>query len=567
MAGETTKPAIEPTLDAYRFHDREWDGYDELREAFEWEVPERFNIATYLCDRWAAAEPDRLAVIAVGADSTDTEYTYGRLHGTANRLANSLADRGIEAGDRVAVSGAQKVEFLAAHLAAWKLGAVSVPLSILFGPEGLGHRLADSGASAFVADGAALPALREAEADCDALETILAVGDAPTESGETPFRDAVDGRSAEFETAPTNAEEPATIVYTSGTTGPPKGVVHPHRSLLGVLPSHVLQARNLELRADDLVYSPAEWSWIGPLYQGVLASLYYGTPVLGDAVQFDPERTFELIDRYDVSFIGGATTVYRMMMQVPEPERYDLSSLRVVLGAGETLGQSVVEWWRETVEGVAVHEAYGQTEASVLCGDCEALGIAHEPGRMGKALPGMEVRTVDPETNAPAEDGAVGELAARYEGNPVCFEEYWNAPEKTARKVQDGWLFTEDVGSRAENGYLSFHSRADDVIVSSGYRIGPAEIEECPADHEAVANAGAIGVPDETRGEIPKAFVQPAADVEPGADLEAELADHVRSRLAKYEYPRAMAFVDELPLTTTGKVRRHDLREREGLVE
>lgn len=351
------------------------------------------------------------------------------------------------------------------------------------------------------------------------------------------------------------------------TTGPPKGAVHPHRSLLGVLPSHVLQARTWRSGGRPGV-QPAEWSWIGPLYQGVLASLYYGTPVLGDAnSQFDPERTFELIDRHGVSFIEGATTVYRMMMQVPEPERYDLSSLRVVLGAGETLGQSVVDWWRETVDGVAVHEAYGQTEAGILCGDCEALGVPHEPGRMGKPLPGMEARVIDPETREPVEHGAVGELATRYEGESgvlrgVLERAGEDCPEDPGRLAAHRG---HGIADRERLPLLSQpHGRRHRLL---GLPDRPAEIEECLAGHEAVANAGVIGVPDETRGEIPKAFVQLAADVEPSADLEATLTDHVRSRLAKYEYPRTMAFVDELPLTTTGKVRRHDLRKREGLVE
>jgi acetyl-CoA synthetase len=558
---------IEPSIEAYRFFEREWDDYAQLSDAFEWVVPDQFNAATFLCDRWAEAAADRVALVVVDPDGTDAEYTYGQLQRTANQLADCLVARGVGRGDRIAVSGSQKLETLATHLAAWKLGAATVPLSVRFGPDGLEYRLRDSGATAFVVDEASLPALRGIEADCEALETVLVVGDAAA-GDEEPFREAVDGRSTDVETATVDAVEPATVMYTSGTTGPPKGVVHPHRSLLGVLPSHVLQARNMAVRDDDLLYSPAEWSWLGPLYQGILPSLYYGDTILGDAAPgFDPERIFELVNRYGITVVGGATTVYRFMMQVPQPgERYDLSSLRVVIGAGEALGQTVVEWWRDVAD-VAVHEAYGQTEAGVFVGDCEALGVPHEPGRMGKPVPGYEVRVADADSTEPVEPGDLGEIAVRYDGNPGCFSEYWNAPAETDRTVRDGWLLTEDVGSQTDDGYLSFHSRADDVIVSSGYRLGPAEIEECLAAHDAVANAGVIGVPDDTRGEIPKAFVQLAEGDEPTDELAERLQGHVKERLARHEYPRELEFVAELPLTTTGKVRRHDLRDREGLAE
>lgn len=569
MTTSETEPTVDPSLNAYRFSERDWDKYERLIESFEWEVPEQFNAVTYVCDRWAEADPDRVAMVAVKPDDADTEYTYRQLRTYANQLANQLAAQDVERGDRVAVSGAQKLECLVTLLAAWKLGAVAVPLSVRFGPDGLGYRLQDSGASAFVVDEVALPALREISDDCEILDTVLTVGDIATEGNETPFWAAIEGRSTAFETATTDANAPAAILYTSGTTGAPKGVVHPQRTLLGVLPSHVMHARNMELRDDDLVYSPAEWSWIGPLYQGVLASLYYGTPVLGDAdPQFDPGRTFALINRYGITVIGGAMTVYRMMMQVPEPgERYDLSSLRVVLGAGEPLGQTVVDWWRDLVDGVAVHEAYGQTEAGVVAGDCEALGVEHKPGYMGKPLPGVAVGLLDPGLAEPVDQGEVGELAIRSDGNPGCFTEYWEDSEKTAGKIQDGWLLTEDTGTQAADGYLSFHSRKDDVIISSGYRIGPAEIEESLATHEAVADAGVIGVPDDTRGEVPKAFVVLAENHEPTDELRAKLQAHVKDRLAKYEYPRELAFVDELPKTTTGKVHRHNLRKREELVD
>ena len=570
MAQTETDPTLDPTLETYRFYEQDWADYDTLSEVFEWEVPEQFNMATYLCDRWAEADPDRVAAYAVEADGTEPEHTYGELYRDANRLANYLASRGVERGDRIGVTGAQRVETLLAHLAAWKLGAVSVPLSLLFGPDGLRYRLDDCGATAFVVDGTSLPALREIRDDLEDLDTVLTVGDASTEADELPVREAITGHSVDADTATTGAETTAMLLYTSGTTGPPKGVVHAHRSLLGILPAFVTMVGNMELRSDDVVRMTVEWSWAGSFNNGVLPPLYYGVPVVADAdSRFDPEREFELVERFGVSLLApGPATGYRMMMQVDDPTaRYDLSSLRVAMQGGEALGETIVEWFEETVGGVTVHEGYGQSEASAFVGDCAALGIEHRSGFMGKPALGHEVRVLDPESLDPVAPGEIGELALRYDGNPLCFKTFWNAPERTRERIQDGWLRTGDLVSMDEEGYVSFHSRADDVIVSSGYRIGPDEIEECLAAHEAVANAGVIGVPRETRGEVPKAFVVSAEGVAESDELGAELQAYVKDRLAKYEYPRELAFVDELPKTTTGKIRRRDLREREGLLD
>ncbi|WP_254545793.1 acyl-CoA synthetase [Halomarina pelagica] len=566
-----------PRLDTYWFHERDWDDYDHLLSAFEWEVPERFNMAAYVCDRWAD-DPDRVALYAEDDEGRERRYTFRELRDISNRLANYLAARGVTAGDRVGVNCPQKPETVFAHVAAWKLGAVSVPLSTLFGPDALSYRLEDSEAVACVVDAANVDTLRAVRDDLDALSTVLTV-DCEPEGDEERLWDALEGHDRAFETADTDAEDDAIVIYTSGTTGAPKGVVHAHRMLLGHLPLFLTTFCNLAIEEDDVYWTPAEWAWVASLFDVLFPGLYYGKPVLAYAGgPFDPETAFSLIEKYGVTNYFAPPTALRMMMQVEDPgERYDVDTVRVIPSGGESLGQSIVDWAAETFGGggsdaasdrgsggVAVHEGYGQTEANLIVGDCTALAEFRE-GKMGLRGPGHDVRIVDPETAEPIDEpDALGEIAVRYEGDPVCFKEYLNRPEKTAAKVRDGWLLTEDLGTVDADGYFTFRGRTDDVIISAGYRIGPEEIEESLSGHDAVADAAVIGVPHQERGEVPKAFVVLAPGYEAGDGLREELQTFVRDRLAQYEYPREVEFIDELPTTTTGKVRRADLRDREG---
>jgi len=555
-------------LDAYHFYEDDWDSYEGLREAFEWEVPERFNMAVYCCDRWAETDDERVALYAEADDGTSETYTFAETRDVTNRLANYLREQGVERGDRVGVNAPQCPETVFGHLAAWKLGAVSVPLSTLFGPDAVAYRLSDCDAVAAVVDASNIENVREARDSLPGLDTVLTVGvdDPDTGAGEAGLWDAVADHDPTFEPVETAAEDDAIFIYTSGTTGDPKGVRHAHRMLLGHLPLFVTTFGNMRMAETDVFWTPAEWAWIASLFDVVFPGLYYGRPVVAyDGGQFDPEEAFRIVETYDVTNFFAPPTALRMMMQVEDTDRFDADSLRTIASGGESLGQSIVDWAQDTFGGTAVHEGYGQTEANMLVGDCTALTEFRE-GYIGRAGPGHEVTIVDPDTAEPTVDpGEVGEIALRYEGNPVCFVEYWNKPEKTERKVQNGWLLTEDLGTMDEDGYVAFKSRKDDVIISAGYRIGPEEVEDSVAGHEAVADAAVIGVPDDERGQVPKAFVVVASGLEADDDLRASIRQHVRDRLAKYEYPREIEFVDDLPKTATGKVRRKPLREREGL--
>jgi len=461
----------------------------------------------------------------------------------------------------VAVNVPQKAEAVIGHVATWKLGAVSVPLSTLFGTDGLRYRLNDSAAIAGLIDESTVEVYREIADDLDALETVLTVGDVDRARDELDFWEVIADRSDQFETVETAAEDDLTVFYTSGTTGDPKGVRHANRMHLGHLPLFVSWFMSLELTEDDVYWTPASWTWMGGLGIVVLPAMYYGVPAVGWNEQFEPKDVFELIEEYGITNYWIPPTALRMMMQNEDAaERHDVSTVRAITSGGESLGKTIIEWVNETFEGAVIHEGYGQTEVNMVVGGCQELGVVR-PGKIGKAAPGHEVRILDPETgDSTVPPGEVGEIGVRYEGTPACFKEYWNKPDKTDGKIQDGWLLTEDLGTVDEDGYFEFVSRKDDVIISAGYRIGPEEIEDSLAGHDAVADAGVVGVPDEERGEVPKAYVQLAEGNETSVELVDELKQHVKDRLAKYEYPREIEFIDELPKTATGKIKRTDLR-------
>lgn len=549
----------------YDFHKREWDSLEQLRREFDWEIPDRFNAAEFLCERWAR---DKRRIGVFYEDRTTDEagtYTFWELSRLSNQLANYLAGRGVERGDRVGINVPRKRETLLSYLAAWKLGAVPVPLSTLFGPSGLGYRLSDSGAVTAVVDESNAEAFREVAPGLDTLENVLLVGDAAPQRGETHFWDALRDGSRHFEVADTAAEDDVILMYTSGTTGDPKGVLHAQRAIIGHLPGTITNGLNLEVRDDDVGWSPVEYSWAGTL-SFIVAMWSFGIPLLafesGEA--FEPRQAFSLIEEYEVSVGTIPPSALRMMMQVSDPaEKYDLGSMRHIVSGGEALGESIPAWAAD-VFGATIHEAYGQTEIwNLVAGECAAL-FDTRPGWMGRPLPGHEMTILDPDTGAEVEPGEVGEIAIKRD-DPTVLKEYWNKPDRTEEKFHGDWALTEDLGRRDEDDWYKFVSRKDDVIISSGYRIGPEEVEDVIATHEAVTDAGVIGVPDEERGTVPKAFVAVADGYEGTADLRREVQDLVREELAAYEYPREVEFIDELPRTTTGKVRRESLREQEGV--
>ncbi|WP_336363236.1 acyl-CoA synthetase [Halalkalicoccus salilacus] len=538
----------------------EAETYERAREEFTWdEIPDDYNIAHDALRKHE--DVDRPALHHAHPDGSRETYTFRELDELTNAFANGLRERGIERGDRVAVVVPQKPANPITHLACWKLGAVSLPLSVLFGEDALRYRLEDSGATIVVVDESVLGTVEAVRDDCPDLEHVISVDANDAPEGVEPFDAVHEGQRTEFEIVETDAETPAIVMYTSGSTGPPKGVLHTHGVWLGHCPAFYMYfERDLE---ESVCWTPADWAWIGALGDLLFPAWHYGRPVVGHPMgKFDAETAYELVEEFGVTDAFVPPTAIRMMMEVEDPaEQYDLA-LKAICSGGEPLTPEILGWADEELEGVVVNELYGQTEANLLVTNCRDWFPARV-GSMGKPVPGHDVAVVDSETGEELPEGEVGTIAVERADDPVVFEEYWNQPEKTEAATVDGWHLTGDLGYRDEDGYVWFKARDDDVIITSGYRVGPGEVESALLEHPAVEQVGVIGVPDETRGEIIKAFVQPVRGTAGDDALREELRELVREKLAKYEYPREIEFVEELPQTTTGKIQRRKLRERE----
>jgi acetyl-CoA synthetase len=530
--------------------------YDRLCRAFAWRIPDRYNIGVDVCDRWAAREPARLALLDVAPSGSVTPWSFADLRAGSNRLARVLRRHGIGRGDRVAILLPQAAEVVLAHVAVYKLGAVALPLAVLFGIDALEFRLADAGARAVITNAAGLAKLATMRDRLPGLELVLSV-DGP-DGAALGFGEALAREAADFDPVDTGPDDPAMMIYTSGTTGQPKGALHAHRVLLGHLPGVQLPHEFIP-RPGDRLWTPADWAWAGGLLNGLLPALHFGVPVVARKFEkFDPDEAFHLMAALEVRNTFVPPTALRMMRSVASPRgRFDLR-LRTIASAGEALGAETLAWAQQAF-GLTVNEAYGQTECNLVLGSCAAIGVSR-PGFIGKPVPGHRVAVIRSDGSV-CEPGELGQIAV-LRPDPVMFLGYWNRPEATRQKFLGDWMTTGDQGETDAEGYVRFVGRDDDVITSAGYRIGPTEIEDCLMRHPAVALAAVVGKPDALRTEIVKAFLVLRPDFAPGEALRAEIRDFVRARLSAHEYPREIEFVRELPLTTTGKVIRRDLRAR-----
>jgi acetyl-CoA synthetase len=531
--------------------------YEEVYKGFRWQIPRSYNIGVDICDKWAD-ERYRLALIYEDEDGKTEKYTFWDLKGLSNRVANALKAYGVAQGDRVGILLPQCPETALSHIAAYKIGAIAIPLFTLFGPDALEYRLGNSEAKAVVTDAANIDKIIQIKDKLPHLKIILASRAKPQE-GIHDFWQSVEKGSPYFEPVNTTADDPALIIYTSGTTGPPKGALHPHRVVLGHVPG-VEFFHNFFPRKDDLYWTPADWAWIGGLIDVLFPSWHHGIPVVAyRAKKFDPEQAFYFIAKYGIRNAFMPPTALKMMRQVKDPKkRYDYK-MRTIACGGETLGEELLDWGKQVMD-LTINEFYGQTEVNLVVGNCAEI-MQVRRGSMGKAIPGHRVEVIDEEGNV-VPHGTVGEVAI-LRPDPVMFLEYWRNPEATKEKFIKDWSCTGDLAKKDEDGYFWFVGRKDDLITSAGYRIGPAEIEDCLLKHRAVTMAAVIGAPDPVRGEIVKAFIILKPEFTPSSALQEEIANFVKTRLAAHEYPREIEFVKELPMTTTGKIMRRELRKME----
>jgi acetyl-CoA synthetase len=529
--------------------------FDMICRRFNWSIPEYLNIAHQVCERHQQ-RADQVAIYTENAAGNRASYRFADLKEHSDRLANALRARGVKRGDRVAIVLPQTIETIVAHLAIHKLGAVSLPLAILFGPEALEYRLRDSGACAAIVHASRYDDIRQLQPDLPELQQLIGChcGEVDDE-----FWGLLRRAAAGFEMVQTRADDPACLIYTSGTTGPPKGALVAHRAVIGNFTGFEM-SQNFFPQTGDVFWTPADWAWTGGLWDALLPALNYGMPIVAfEGGGFDPERVCKLMSDYAVTNAFIPPTALKMLRALPELKAGHDLKLRAIMSAGEQVGEELIHWGREAFD-LTINEMWGQTEFNYLVGNCSAI-MAPKPGSMGKPYPGHRVDVIDDEGNV-LSAGEEGELAACCD-DPVMFLGYWNNPAATEARITANWFRTGDVGYRDEDGFLWFVGRKDDVISSAGYRIGPGEIEDSLLGHPSVLQAAVIGKADELRGQIVKAFVVLAPGYVASSDLAEEIQQSVRRRLSAHEYPREVEFIDELPMTTTGKVRRIDLRARE----
>jgi acetyl-CoA synthetase len=525
--------------------------YEEMTSGFAWEVPASYNLAEDTLDKH---EPERPAMHFVSDDGRDEHWTFGDMRRLTDRTANAFRGLGVQPGDRVAVMAPASPEIAAAFLATYKCEAILLSMSVLYGDESIVYRLNDSQAKVLVTSAAHRDRVAALLDQAPTVEHLVVVGG----TGRESFEQLTGAAADHFETPATGPDTPAQLYYTSGTTGLAKGILHAHRYLLG----HEEFQFCHDVRVGELFHSTGEWAWIAGIVPGLLGPWRFGVETLvhGRKGGFDPGKALRLIADHGVGNLFTTPTAIRAMMGVEEAKGLGFR-LRLACSAGEPLNPEAIAWWNRSID-CPVLDFYGLSESYPLAGNYPTVEV--RPGSMGLPLPGWEVALLD-EDEQPVPQGQTGEICLKAGSNPHYPLGYWNRPEDSKEVFGGDWFHTKDTALRDDDGYVWYQGRADDVIISAGYRIGPFEVESTLLEHPAVAESAAVASPDAQRGHVVKAFVRLAPGHEPGDELAEELQRHVRDRLSAYAYPRKVEFVDDLPKTLTGKIRRSELRKQEGL--
>ena len=538
------------------------NNFEELCLNFKWNIPEFYNIASDTVDQ--VIYQNRTALINFLKDGKIEKWSFLDIKRYSNKLANVFNHFDIETNARVGIILGQCPETAIAHMACFKSGKISIPLFNLFGTDALHYRLLNSSSSLVICDNIGLNKIMDIKDRLPDLKKIICIDINDEKNNIFNFKKLLEQSSDSFVTKKTKASDPALIIYTSGTTGGPKGALLPHRSLLGHIPGVEMPHEFLSSSepVNDLFWTPADWAWIGGLFDVLLPAWHFGIPVVSYRSQkFDPEFTFDLISKLEIKNTFLPPTALKMMKSFNYSKTIKNLKLRTVGSGGEALGEDLLEWGKQIL-GVGINEFYGQTECNLTVSNCGAI-MPTKQGSIGKPVPGHDVRIVNEKGEFIKEPGLDGEIIVRSD-TPVSFLKYWENDEATNEKIKNGWLYTGDFAYKDEEGYFYFKGREDDIINTSGYRVGPSEVEDAILSHPEVSMVAVIGMPDKLRGQIIKAFIVPSDQsnvLTQNDKLKQSIQNHVKLKLAVHEYPRLIEFVNELPLTTTGKIIRKDLRE------
>ena len=541
---------------------KRFDNYDELYNSFRWSIPENYNIASDTIDKFSNSE--RIALKHVLDDGNCNEFTFKYLQQKSNQLANVLDHLSFKNDDRVGIILGQCPETILSHMACFKSGKISIPLFSLFGDDALLFRLKDSRASTVICDDLSIEKIKRINEFLPCLKNIISINRKKSDAKVLSFYELISNASDKYKNVESKSNDPALIIYTSGTTGDPKGALLPHKVLLGHIPGVEMPHEFLTSShpVTDCFWTPADWAWIGGLFDVLMPALFFGIPVISyRSSKFDPEFTFTLLEKYEVKNTFIPPTALKMMKSFNQNFKGKNLKLRTLGSGGESLGQELLKWGKEIFD-VGINEFYGQTECNLTISNC-GLIMKQKLGSIGKPVPGHNVRLMNKEGSFINDENEEGEIVVN-SSSPSTFLGYWNNKSETEKKIIDGWLHTGDYATLDEDGYFYFKGRKDDLINSSGYRIGPSEIENTILSIDEVEMAAVVGVPDDLRGQIVKAVIVPKNKFyinNQNLELKDKIKNKVKDKLAAHEYPRIIEFVYELPLTTTGKIKRNIIRE------
>lgn len=530
--------------------------YEKTYREFKWEIPEYFNFAADVVDRWAE-NPNKQALFWVDDKGNETKRTFKEISEQSKRVANVLRQSGVRQGDCVIIIMPRLIEWWESMVACIRMGAIISPGTIQLTAKDIEFRIKSADAVAVITDENNAAKVDEIADNCPSLKTKIVVGE---RDGWINYRSAIKAVSDDFPAVKTKGDDGALLFFTSGTTGYPKMTLHTHISYPY---AHKVTGKYwLDLREDDLHWNLSDTGWgkaawsslFGPWHQGTCLFVHH------EVGKFNPKRMLELLEKYPITTLCAAPTIYRMLV-LEDLSKYNFSTLRHCVGAGEPLNPEVIDHWKKHT-GLTIRDGYGQTETVLVLANFPCLEVRQ--GSMGKPTPGFKVAIID-DTGKELPPGKEGDIAIQIEPEQPAglFKEYWKDPLKTLSTRRGQWYVTGDRGVKDEDGYFWFVGRADDVILTAGYRVGPFEVESALIEHPAVAEAAVVASPDELRGEIVKAFVVLSEGHDPSVELIQELKDHVKKTTAPYKYPREIEFLDSLPKTVSGKIRRVQLRQME----